>query len=108
MNDTLDAPAPLVVVMGVSGCGKSTVGRLLADQLHAEFVEGDELHPPDNVARMAAGVPLTDDDPRATRTARWWPRARPSSAPTATCCAARHPTSRSFMCTASAHCSKRA
>jgi carbohydrate kinase (thermoresistant glucokinase family) len=64
MNDTLDAPAPLVVVMGVSGCGKSTVGRLLADQLHAEFVEGDELHPPDNVARMAAGVPLTDDDRR--------------------------------------------
>ena len=64
MNDTRDAPAPLVVVMGVSGCGKSTVGRLLADQLHAEFVEGDELHPPDNVARMAAGVPLTDDDRR--------------------------------------------
>jgi len=64
MSDTRDTPAPLVVVMGVSGCGKSTVGRLLAEQLKSEFIEGDELHPPDNVARMAAGVPLTDDDRR--------------------------------------------
>lgn len=64
MNHPGDTPAPLVVVMGVSGCGKSTVGRLLAARLHADFIEGDELHPPDNVARMAAGVPLTDDDRR--------------------------------------------
>ena len=64
MNPDHDTPAPLVVVMGVSGCGKSTVGRLLAEWLHAGFVEGDELHPPENVARMAAGVPLTDDDRR--------------------------------------------
>lgn len=54
----------LVVVMGASGCGKSTVGRLLAGLLGAEFLEGDELHAPSNVARMAAGVPLTDDDRR--------------------------------------------
>ena len=46
--------------MGVSGCGKSTVGRALADALGVEFVEGDELHPPENVARMAAGMALTD------------------------------------------------
>jgi carbohydrate kinase (thermoresistant glucokinase family) len=65
MNQARDLAAPLVVVMGVSGCGKSTVGRLLATRLNAEFVEGDELHPSDNVARMAAGVPLTDDDRRA-------------------------------------------
>jgi carbohydrate kinase (thermoresistant glucokinase family) len=64
MNDDHDTPAPLVVVMGVSGCGKSTVGRLLAARLHAGFLEGDALHPADNVARMAAGVPLTDDDRR--------------------------------------------
>ena len=64
MNPDHDTLAPLVVVMGVSGCGKSTVGRLLAEWLHAGFVEGDELHPPENVARMAAGVPLTDDDRR--------------------------------------------
>jgi gluconokinase len=56
--------APLVVVMGVSGCGKSTVGRLLARSLAAEFLEGDDLHPPRNVDRMAAGIPLTDDDRR--------------------------------------------
>ena len=64
MNPANDTLAPLVVVMGVSGCGKSTVGQLLAEWLHAGFVEGDELHPPENVARMAAGVPLTDDDRR--------------------------------------------
>lgn len=64
MNTAHDAPPLLVVVMGVSGSGKSTVGRLLAARLGAGFVEGDDLHPPDNVARMAAGIPLTDDDRR--------------------------------------------
>ena len=48
--------------MGVSGCGKSTVGALLAQKLGVEFLDGDEFHPPENVARMAAGVPLTDAD----------------------------------------------
>lgn len=48
--------------MGVSGSGKSTVGRLLAQTLRLPFQDGDELHPPDNIARMAAGVPLTDAD----------------------------------------------
>ncbi len=51
-----------IVVMGVSGCGKSTVGRLLADDLGLDYIEGDDLHPPENVARMAAGVALTDAD----------------------------------------------
>jgi gluconokinase len=51
-----------IVVMGVSGCGKSTVGRLLADSLGLDYIEGDDLHPPENVARMAAGVALTDAD----------------------------------------------
>lgn len=51
-----------IVVMGVSGCGKSTVGRALAQTLGLPFVEGDELHPPRNVALMAAGTPLTDAD----------------------------------------------
>ncbi len=51
-----------VVVMGVSGSGKSTVGRALADALGLPFVEGDSLHPPRNVNLMAAGTPLTDDD----------------------------------------------
>lgn len=48
--------------MGVSGTGKSTVGRGLAETLGLPFVEGDDLHPPANVAKMAAGIPLTDAD----------------------------------------------
>lgn len=55
--------APLhAVVMGVSGCGKSSVGQGLAAALGLAFVEGDALHPPANVAKMAAGTPLTDAD----------------------------------------------
>ena len=53
-----------VVVMGVSGCGKSTVGQLLAQGLDVPYIEGDALHPPRNVALMAAGIPLTDEDRR--------------------------------------------
>lgn len=52
----------IVVVMGVSGCGKSTVGALLARRLGCEFLDADAFHPPQNVAKMAAGTPLTDDD----------------------------------------------
>ncbi len=50
------------VVMGVSGCGKSTVGRELADAHGAAYVEGDAFHPPANVAKMSAGQPLDDED----------------------------------------------
>ena len=49
-----------VVVMGVSGAGKSTIARGLAEQLGWDFAEGDDLHPAANVAKMAAGHPLTD------------------------------------------------
>jgi gluconokinase len=54
--------APVIVVMGVSGCGKSTAGAALASALGVEYAEGDAFHPPENVARMAAGTPLTDAD----------------------------------------------
>ena len=57
-------PAPAVVVMGVCGAGKTAVGRALAAVLGVPFVDGDDLHPPANVARMAAGTALTDDDRR--------------------------------------------
>lgn len=53
---------PRWVVMGVSGCGKSFIGSLLASALKVDYVEGDALHLPENVAKMAAGVPLTDAD----------------------------------------------
>ncbi|MGJ0389346.1 gluconokinase [Microbacterium sp. CGR1] len=54
--------APLIVVMGVSGCGKSTVGLALADRLRVPFRDADDLHPASNVAKMSGGVPLTDED----------------------------------------------
>lgn len=51
-----------VVVMGVSGCGKTTVGAMLATELDGEFVDGDALHPEANIKKMSTGTPLDDDD----------------------------------------------
>ena len=67
---TPPAPSPLhLVVMGVSGSGKTTVARALAAELGLTFAEADDFHPPANVAKMTAGIPLTDED-------RWpWLRA---------------------------------
>lgn len=50
------------VVMGVSGCGKSTVGMLIAERLGARYAEGDSFHPPQNVEKMRGGQPLDDVD----------------------------------------------
>lgn len=55
-------PHQRIVVMGVSGCGKTAVGRALADRLGLRFVDADSLHSPANVAKMAAGQPLDDSD----------------------------------------------
>lgn len=52
----------IVVVMGVSGAGKTTIGSALAARIGCEFLDGDDWHPPENVAKMAAGNSLTDDD----------------------------------------------
>jgi gluconokinase len=52
----------IVVVAGVAGCGKTTVGQLLAERLGWLFTDGDSLHPAANIAKMRAGVPLTDAD----------------------------------------------
>ena len=51
-----------IFITGPAGCGKSTVGRLLAARLALPFLEGDDFHGADNVAKMAAGTPLTDED----------------------------------------------
>ncbi|KAA0022591.1 gluconokinase [Antrihabitans cavernicola] len=63
----------ILVIMGVSGCGKSTVGGILAGKLGWALQEGDDLHPAANVAKMASGTPLTDEDrwPWLERIAEW-------------------------------------
>ena len=69
MEATDAAPTTSIVVMGVSGSGKSTVAAGLVERLGWDFAEGDDFHPPENVAKMAAGMPLDDED-------RWpWLRA---------------------------------
>jgi gluconokinase len=57
-------PVSVVLVMGVSGSGKTTIGTLLAGALGWDFADGDDLHPPANVAKMRGGTPLSDDDRR--------------------------------------------
>lgn len=64
MNATAFAPRRWVI-MGVSGTGKSAVGRLLASRLDAAYVEGDDDHPLENIRKMASGQPLTDTDRHA-------------------------------------------
>jgi gluconokinase len=56
------ATATVFVVMGVSGCGKTTIGKALARRLECPFYDGDDYHPPENIAKMAKGIPLNDDD----------------------------------------------
>ncbi len=63
----------VLVVMGVTGTGKTTLAELLAARLHWRLQEGDALHPPENVAKMSGGTPLTDADrwPWLDRIAAW-------------------------------------
>ena len=52
----------LFIVMGVAGCGKSTIGNALADQLDGTYLEGDRFHPQSNIEKMSAGIALTDQN----------------------------------------------
>lgn len=72
MSKSIERPVVLVL-MGVSGCGKSTVAAILAGRLNWPFEEGDALHPPANIAKMKAGHPLDDDDraPWLEKVAEW-------------------------------------
>ncbi|SEJ60622.1 gluconate kinase, SKI family [Azotobacter beijerinckii] len=55
-------PIPALVIMGVAGCGKSSVGQALCALGGAIPIEGDAFHPPENIRKMSAGIPLTDED----------------------------------------------
>ncbi|TWT08866.1 gluconokinase [Reyranella sp. CPCC 100927] len=74
----------VVVAMGVSGCGKSTIGSKLAAALDGDYAEGDAFHPPANVAKMKSGQPLDDTDRQpwleamAAAIGRWSRQARPT------------------------------
>jgi gluconokinase len=73
MPQHADRQQPVLVIMGVSGSGKSTIAGILAGQLGWDLEEGDDLHPPANVAKMKSGEPLTDVDrwPWLDRVAAW-------------------------------------
>ncbi|HMR81954.1 MAG TPA: gluconokinase [Niabella sp.] len=52
----------VIIVMGVSGCGKTTIGKIIADVKRSVFVDGDDLHPQTNIKKMQSGIPLNDED----------------------------------------------
>jgi len=92
MADIGGSPAPIVVVMGVSGVGKTTVARLLAERLDVPYAEADDFHPAANIAKMSAGIPLQDEDrwPWLHRIAAWMAeRADQGSGGVVTCSALR-------------------
>lgn len=62
MAQRLPSRTTAIVIMGVSGAGKSTIAGKLAARLKRPLVEGDSLHPPNNIAKMSQGIPLDDDD----------------------------------------------
>lgn len=70
---TVQSPPPVLVIMGVSGCGKTTIAQMLARELHWDYAEGDAMHPQANVEKMASGHPLTDEDrwPWLAKAAEW-------------------------------------
>ena len=89
----------ILIVAGVSGSGKTTVGALLAGRLGWRFADADDFHPAANIAKMRAGIPLTDADrwpwlnaigawmdERIRAASRRWSPAPRSSAATGTCC----------------------
>ena len=62
MNGLKTSETGVLIFMGVAGSGKTTVARLFAEKTGAVFHEGDDFHPPENIAKMRAGIPLTDQD----------------------------------------------
>lgn len=60
--ESISSDPLIIIVMGVSGCGKSTIARFLGQKIAAHVKDGDELHPASNIDKMAAGIPLSDED----------------------------------------------
>jgi gluconokinase len=83
-------PPPVIVLMGVSGCGKSTVGAKLSQTLGWPFRDADSFHPPANIDKMSRGVPLTDADrwPWLDAIASWIDERRAGRAPGIVSCSA--------------------
>ncbi|MEV7178856.1 gluconokinase [Kitasatospora sp. NPDC093679] len=100
---SVETEPPVVVVMGVSGVGKTTVARLLAERLGLPGAEADDFHPPENIAKMSAGVPLGDRDrePWLHALGRWLgDRATAGTGGVVTCSALK----RQYRDTLRAHC----
>jgi len=86
-----DAGCPaFVIVMGVAGSGKTTVGKLLAERLQWQFVEGDRFHPQANIEKMRSGVPLSDEDrlPWLRSIVEWMDKARSENVRAVIACSA--------------------
>ncbi len=93
MTGNASEPRLHLVVTGVSGSGKTTVGRELAERLSCPFADADDFHPPGNVAKMSAGIPLDDEDrrPWIEAIAAWIrDRAAAREAAVVTCSALKH------------------
>lgn len=99
MPEPAKTHSPVLVIMGVSGSGKTTIGTTLAERLGWTYQEGDAFHPPANVAKLRAGQPLRDEDrePWLAAIARWIDARRAAHMPGVVGCSALKRSYRDFL-----------